>query len=95
MNDYMLANAKIDTASCAPVERENLKMLMRQTNERITEAIVRAETILAELRGAFPRKDEDPLNASNAIDAERANRDYAEHLCICLREIARHMGVVE
>ena len=82
------------TPGCdTPVEHENLKTLMRMTNERLNEALARAETILSEIRGAYPRKDEEPPHVSSALEGERLNRDIAEHLCVCLREIALELGV--
>ena len=87
----------IDTATdmtpSVPVERENLKTLMRMTNERLNEAVASAEAILSEVRGAFPRKDDERVNVSSAMDAERLNRDMAERLCCVLKEIALQMGV--
>lgn len=87
----------IDTSTnmtpSVPVERENLKMLMRMTNERLNEAVATAEAILSAVRGAFPRKDEERQNVGSAMDAERLNRDTAERLCCALKEIALQLGV--
>ena len=88
---------KIDTATdmtpSVPVERENLKMLIWMTNERLNEAVMAAEAILSEICGAFPRKDDERVNVSSAMDAERLNRDTAERLCCAMKEIALQMGV--
>ena len=78
-----------------PVERENLKTLMRMTNERLNEAVTTAEAILSEIRGAFPRKDDEMVNVASAMDAERLNRDTSERLCCVLKEIALQIGVCE
>ena len=95
MMNYCYNN--IDTATdmtpSVPVERENLKMIIRMTNERLNEAVTEAEAILSEIRGAFPRKDDERVNVSSAMDAERLNRDMAERLCGTLKEIALQMGV--
>ena len=95
MMNYCYNN--IDTATdmtpSVPVERENLKMLIRMTNERLNEAVTAAEAILSEIRGAFPRKDDERVNVSSAMDAERLNRDMAERLCGTLKEIALQTGV--
>ena len=90
---YNAMETATDMTPSVPVERENLKMLMRMTNERLNEAVASAEAILSEIRGAFPRKDDERVNASSAMDAERLNRDTAEHLCCTLKEIALQMGV--
>lgn len=94
LNDIWLT---IDTATGmtpnAPVERENMKMLMRMTNERLNEAVTMAEAILSDIRGAFPRKDDEGVNVSSAMDAARLNRDTAHRLCCTLKEIALQMGV--
>jgi len=90
---YNAIDTATDMTPSVPVERENLKMLIRMTNERLNEAVTAAEAILSEIRGAFPRKDDERVNVSSAMDAERLNRDTAERLCCALKEIALQMGV--
>ena len=90
---YNTMETATDMTPSVPVERENLKMLMRMTNERLNEAVAAAEAILSEIRGAFPREDDGKVNVSSAMDAERLNRDTAERLCCALKEIAMQMGV--
>ncbi len=92
MMNYCEMESTANTPS-VPVERENLKMLMRMTNERLNEAVTSAEAILSEVRGAFPRKDDERVNVGSAMDAERLNRDTAERLCCALKEIALQLGV--
>ena len=75
-----------------PVERENMKTLMRMTNERLNEALAMAEAILANIRGSFTRDDGERAEVVSAMDAERMNRDTAERLCATLKEIALQMG---
>ena len=91
--NYCTIDTATDMTPSVPVERENLKMLMRMTTERLNEAVGRAEAILSEIRGAFPRKDEEPPHIASVIDAERLNRDMAERVCVVLKEIALQMGV--
>ena len=90
---YNAMDTATDMTPSVPVERENLKTLIRMTNERLNEAVTAAEAILSEIRGAFPRKDEEPPHVGSALDAERLNRDTAERLCCVLKEIAMQMGV--
>lgn len=90
---YNSMETATDMTPSVPVERENLKMLMCMTNERLNEAVTTAEAILSDIRGAFPRKDDERGNVSSAMDAERLNRDMAERLCCTLKEIALQMGV--
>ncbi len=92
MMNYCAMESTTNTPS-VPVERENLKMLMRMTNERLNEAVAAAEAILSEVRGAFPCKDDERVNVGSAMDAERLNRDTAERLCCALKEIALQLGV--
>lgn len=91
--NYCAMETKTDMTPSVPVERENLKALMRMTNERLNEAVTTADAILSEIRGAFPHKDDERVNVGSAMDAERLNRDTAEHLCGTLKEIALQMGV--
>lgn len=90
---YNAMDAATEMTPSVPVERENLKTLMRMTNERLNEAVTAAEAILSEIRGAFPRKDEEPPRVGSALDAARLNRDTAERICVTLKEIAMQMGV--
>ena len=90
---YNATETATDMTPSVPVERENLKMLTRMTNERLNEAVAAAEAILSEVRGAFPRKDDERVNVASVMDAERLNRDTAERLCCVLKEIALQMGV--
>lgn len=83
------------TNSGTPVVQEcdTLKDLMRQTYEELTEATERAERILAEISGAYPRKDEEPQPCETFLDSERINRGLAVRLCSTLQEIALGMGI--
>lgn len=86
----MTTNGTVDTTER---ERENMKTLMRQTNERLHEAVESAERILSEVRGAFPRKEDEPPHVASVLDAQRINRDMAERVCAVLKELAMQMGV--
>lgn len=90
---YNTIDTATDMTPSVPVKRENLKMLMKMTNERLNEAVTAAEAILSEIRGAFQRKDEEPPHVGSALDAARLNRDTAERICVTLKEIAMQMGV--
>ena len=87
MNGCYSMDTATDMTPSVPVERENLKMLMKMTNERLNEAVASAEVILSEIRGAFPRKDDERVNVASVMDAERLNIDMAERLCCVLKEI--------
>lgn len=90
---YNTIDTSTDMTPSVLVDRENLKMLMRTTNERLNEAVAAAEEILDEVRGPLPRKDDERVNVSSAMDAARLNRETAERLCCVLKEIALQLGV--
>lgn len=90
---YNTIDTATDMTPSVPVERENLKVLMRMTNERLNEAAARAEAILAEIRGPMPRKEEEEPSCNSWMAAEMLNREKAERICMVLKEIALQMGV--
>ena len=93
--NYCVTETKADMIPNAPVERESMKVLMNMTNARLHEAIGRAECILAGVRGARPKNDEEPNYPSCMIDAARIDVELSEQLCVMLKEIANLLGGAE
>lgn len=90
--NYCEMDTKTNMAPSVPVERESMKALMNMTNARLHEALGRAEGILAGIRGAYPKKDEEPNCPSCMIDAARIDVELSEQLCLALKEIAKQLG---
>lgn len=90
--NYNVLDTKTDMTPSIPVERESLKALITMTNERLNEAVFRAEAILGSIRGAFPTSENALDSPSCMMDAERINTELSGRLCMTLVEIAKQLG---
>lgn len=90
---YNVMETATDMTPSIPAERESIRMIMLQTNERLNEAAAIAEAILNNIRTPMPRKDEERPSVNCMMDAALENRATATRLCDIVKEIGLQLGV--
>lgn len=91
--NYGYTDTTTDMTPSVPVERDTIRSVMEQTNERLNCAVATADAILKSIRTPMPRKDDERPCVNCMMDAALENRATAERLCDILKEIGLQLGV--